>query len=98
MVEGSGDSIAAGEHAIDLAEYSEIEGGRTSIAYYQLKHSSVRTDKKFAFAEIKKTLKAFAERYTSLAGRNGKAFSAYLPKCIGSRLSGIPPVNWRQVL
>jgi hypothetical protein len=65
-IESSKEFKAAGEYVIDLAEYSEIEGGRQSVEYCQLKHTTTRTRKAFARSEMSDTLKAFAKRYSAL--------------------------------
>ncbi len=64
-IEASKKSKLAGECAIDLAEYAETADGKESTAYYQLKHSTVRTGKPFGFTEMSATLKAFAQRYSA---------------------------------
>lgn len=62
-IESSKESKAAGECVLDLAEYSENETDGKTIAYFQLKHTTVRTGKNFTWTEIKHTLAGFAERY-----------------------------------
>src|ERR1035437_2514755 len=65
-IEPSKASKTAGEYVIDLAEYSENEGGEETVAYFQLKHTTVRIRKAFTLSQIKKTLAGFAKRYASL--------------------------------
>jgi len=62
-IESSSESKTAGEYVIDLAEYSQSESGDNVVAYRQLKHSTVRTNKPFNYSEIKATLAGFAKRY-----------------------------------
>lgn len=62
-IEGSRESEQAGEYAIDIAEYSKTEHEGEETAYYQLKHSTVRTDKNFTLSEFKSTLEQFAKRF-----------------------------------
>ena len=64
-IEGSKESEQAGEYAIDVAEYSESETYDETVAYYQLKHSTVRTMRNFVFSEFKPTLEQFGKRYTA---------------------------------
>jgi hypothetical protein len=71
-IEGSKSSEAAGEYVIDLAEYSKSEAG-SSVAYYQLKHTTVRTHKDFTFSELKDSIAGFARRYTANLTKGKKA-------------------------
>src|SRR4051812_27115143 len=64
-IEGSRESAARGEYAIDLAEYSEVNG-RQSIAYFQLKHTTARTTQTFTQSELAPTIRAFARRYSAV--------------------------------
>ena len=52
---------------IDVAEYSDsAEGDSQEIAYFQLKHTTVRKEKPFKLSDLKDTINGFAERYTKL--------------------------------
>lgn len=73
-IESSKESKAAGEYVIDLAEYSENETEGKTTAYFQLKHTTVRTEKNFTLAEIKSTLAGFAKRYSACFVQNGGKF------------------------
>jgi len=73
-IESSKESKAAGEYVIDLAEYSENETDGKTIVYFQLKHTTVRTGKKFALAELKSTLAGFAKRYSACFIQNRGKF------------------------
>jgi hypothetical protein len=64
VIEGSKESKQAGEYSIDVAEYSSGKGGET-IAYFQLKHSTVRTAQLFSFSEFEPTLREFAKRHAA---------------------------------
>jgi hypothetical protein len=64
-IEGSKESRAAGEYVIDVAEYSRVAADTEAVAYYQLKHSTTRTQREFPLSEIKDTLKGFAGRFVS---------------------------------
>lgn len=45
MIEGSKDEELAGEYVIDVAEYLESDESESEqIEYFQLKHTSVRSD------------------------------------------------------
>jgi hypothetical protein len=63
-IEGSKAPSAAGEFVIDLAEYSKSEAG-SAVAYYQLKHTTVRTHMAFTLSEIKDVISGFAKRYST---------------------------------
>jgi hypothetical protein len=62
-VEASKDQQAPGEYAIDLAEYFETANSAQRVAYYQLKHSTVRAKTAFTFSELKDTFKNFSKRF-----------------------------------
>ena len=72
VIEGSNEPEKPGEYAIDLAEYSD-QGGSEAIHYYQLKHSTVRTEKEFTFSEFRSTLANFARRFSALGGGSAKS-------------------------
>ncbi len=62
-IEGSKESTLAGECVVDLAEYRQGKKERKSIEYFQLKHSTVRTEDPFTLSKLVDTLKGFADRY-----------------------------------
>jgi hypothetical protein len=67
VIEGSKERELAGEYVIDVAEYSgSDESDNQEIAYFQLKHSTVRKDKCFNLSDLKDTIKGFAKRYSGL--------------------------------
>jgi hypothetical protein len=63
VIEGSDEKRKAGEYVIDVSEYSKVVDNAESIQYYQLKHSTVRTEKRMKLAELKQTLNGFADRF-----------------------------------
>jgi hypothetical protein len=66
-VEGSREEKMAGEYVIDIAEYSDSEADDAQeIAYFQLKHTTVRKDQAFNISDLKDTISGFAERYIEL--------------------------------
>jgi hypothetical protein len=62
-VEGSVNRNQAGEYVIDLAEYGKPTKAGEAVTYYQLKHSTVRTEEEFSLKDATKTLKGFASRF-----------------------------------
>lgn len=67
VIEGSKEKAQAGEYVIDIAEYSEpYEESPRRIAYFQLKHSTVREDQPFQLSDLKETIEGFAKRYSDL--------------------------------
>lgn len=62
VVEGSLESEKAGEYGIDLCEYIDT-GGANDIDYYQLKHTTVRSEAPFQLAGLKDTITHFAARF-----------------------------------
>lgn len=67
VIEGSSESKLAGEYIIDVAEYSDSDDDlRQQIAYFQLKHSTVRKDQDFNLSDLKETIEGFAKRYIAL--------------------------------
>ena len=64
VVEGSNQPKLPGEYAIDLSEYYETDSVKT-VVYYQLKHSTVRTEQGFSFSELEPTFRRFAERFAA---------------------------------
>ncbi len=53
VIEGSKESELDGEYVIDVAEYSEsAEGGSQEIAYYQLKHTTVRKEQPLTLSDL----------------------------------------------
>jgi len=66
-IEGSKEPKSGGEYVIDTAEYSfEENNARSSVEYFQLKHSTVQLDKDFTLSGLKETIKGFASRFKSL--------------------------------
>ena len=63
-IEGSRESKLEGECAIDMAEYAESPDGQRSTHYVQLKHSTIRKSKPLGLNDLRKTLKAFAQRFS----------------------------------
>ncbi len=60
VIEGSKESELDGEYVIDVAEYSEsADGGAQEIAYYQLKHTTVRNDQPLNPGDLKDTISGF---------------------------------------
>ncbi|MBW2737586.1 MAG: ATP-binding protein [Deltaproteobacteria bacterium] len=65
VIEGSKERKRAGEYVIDVAEYSDsVEVNSQEIAYFQLKHTTVRKDQLFNLSDLKDTIEGFAERYS----------------------------------
>ena len=64
-IEASKESKAAGEYVIDLAEYSETEEAEKTVAYFQLKHTTVRKGKRLTLTELKDTFAGFSKRYSA---------------------------------
>lgn len=65
IIEGSKESKLAGEYVIDVAEYLDsAESDLQEIAYYQLKHTTVRKKQLFRLSDLKDTITGFARRYT----------------------------------
>ena len=92
-VESSKESKAAGEYAIDLAEYSATNARDKRTDYYQLKHSTVRTNKHVVFSEISPTIRAFAKRFATNLSSGTKgvpsasvAFWFVTNRCVNTQL------------
>jgi hypothetical protein len=65
VIEGSKKRELAGEYVIDVAEYSDpAESDSQEIAYFQLKHTTVRKEQPFNLSDLKDTIQGFAERYS----------------------------------
>ena len=65
VIEGSKEPKLAGEYVIDVAEYSDSANDNVQeIAYYQLKHTTVRKDQPFKLSDLRDTITGFAQRYT----------------------------------
>jgi hypothetical protein len=62
FVEGSKETEKAGEYVIDVAEYHELEIGKT-IDYYQLKHSYTQVNAPFTISDLEDTIKGFSKRF-----------------------------------
>jgi hypothetical protein len=64
VIEGSSENSLAGEYVIDVAEYSDSFNERgQDVAYYQLKHTTVRKQIPFNLSELRGTFEGFAARY-----------------------------------
>jgi hypothetical protein len=61
-IEGSKEIEKAGEYVIDVAEYHDLEIGKT-IDYYQLKHSEVQVNDPFTLSDLEDTVKGFTRRF-----------------------------------
>lgn len=73
VIEGSKELKQAGEYIIDVAEYTDpIEESPRSIAYFQLKHSTVREEQPFQLSDLKDTMEGFAKRYSDLLIKNSE--------------------------
>jgi len=71
VIEGSSECELAGEYVIDVAEYSNSgENSSNEIAYFQLKHSTVRKEQPFQLSDLKDTIVGFAKRYSDLYSEN----------------------------
>jgi hypothetical protein len=75
IIEGSSESALVGEYSIDVAEYaSSIEGEWQEIAYFQLKHTTVRKEQPFKLSDLKSTVEGFAQRFSGYS-QQGKETS-----------------------
>ena len=63
FIEGSNETEKAGEYVIDVSEYLKTTDDKSTIQYYQLKHTTVRGQKMMKLAEMKQTLSGFADRF-----------------------------------
>lgn len=63
VIEGSKEPDLAGEYVMDVTEYSELENKCNGIAYFQLKHSTVRADEPFNLNDLQGTIEGFARRF-----------------------------------
>jgi hypothetical protein len=72
VIEGSKERKRAGEYVIDVAEYYDpVESDLPEIAYYQLKHTTVRKERPLNLSDLRQTIEGFAERYSEhLSGEN----------------------------
>lgn len=69
-IEGSDDYKDGGENVVDLAEYRQTENGEKSVEYFQLKHSTVRSEEDFMISDLKDTVVGFAQRFTDAKKNN----------------------------
>ncbi len=75
VIEGSMEQEAAGEYVIDVAEYyGSDENEDQEIAYYQLKHSTIRKDENFNLSDLKDTIEGFAKRYSDLLLKSSQGY------------------------
>lgn len=66
-IEGSEEREMAGEYVIDVAEYSDSADNKSQeIAYFQLKHTTVRKEQPFNLSDLKETIEGFAKRFSEL--------------------------------
>lgn len=66
VIEGSKERELAGEYVIDVTEYSDLsDSDAKEIAYYQLKHTTVRKEQPFNLSDLKGTIEGFAQRYSN---------------------------------
>ena len=74
-IEGSPEPNAAGEYVIDVGEVLADDSGSESVRYYQLKHSTVRTQNPTNLSELTKTLAGFGARFREKPKRNQNGFT-----------------------
>ena len=93
VIEGSRENHQAGEYVIDVAEYSQIKGQPSSVDYFQLKHSTVRTHLKINLSDLRETLSGFANRYkaalqnlSNLGTAPQITFSVVSNRCVSQRV------------
>ena len=73
VIEGSKERHQAGEYIIDVAEYTDpTDDSPRGIAYFQLKHSTVRTDQLFQISDLIDTIEGFAKRYSEQFRKEGE--------------------------
>jgi hypothetical protein len=77
VIEGSKESKLAGEYVIDVAEYSDsAEKDVQEIAYFQLKHTTIRKEQPFKLSDLKDTITGFAQRYTEFTHKKDRTFNS----------------------
>ncbi len=76
VIEGSTEKEKAGEYSIDVSEYYSLNGDGRRIAYYQLKHTTVRKHKPFSASDLKPTIENFAKRFLQHYNRKKKTLDA----------------------
>ncbi|THD32247.1 MAG: ATP-binding protein [Flavobacterium johnsoniae] len=69
-IEGSPEKDKAGEYVIDLTECYGKPEEEKHIKYYQLKHTTVKSDSTFVLSDLKTTFEGFSKRYTQHAEKN----------------------------
>lgn len=62
FVEGSDKPNAAGEYVMDVTEYA-LDEHKESVAYFQLKHTTVQKDKPFQLSDLQDTFTGFSARF-----------------------------------
>ncbi|WP_243767407.1 ATP-binding protein [Paenibacillus agricola] len=88
-IEGSKERELAGEYVIDVAEYSgSAEDGSQEIAYFQLKHTTVRKEQPFDLSDLKGTIEGFAKRYVGHLDEKKKGLAS--PKVVFSIVTNRP--------
>ncbi|MCZ7601651.1 MAG: hypothetical protein M5R37_02230 [Melioribacteraceae bacterium] len=76
VIEGSKEKHQAGEYVIDVAEYSDTyENNYQEIAYYQLKHTTLKRDIPFNLSDLKSTIEGFSKRYVDITQRKKGNFN-----------------------
>lgn len=63
VIEGSSEKEKEGEYVIDVTEYIVTPNGDRRICYYQLKHTTVRSDEPFVLSDFQDTFVGFAKRF-----------------------------------
>lgn len=73
VIESSKERHQEGEYIIDVAEYTDpTDDSSRGIAYFQLKHSTVRTDQSFQISDLKDAIEGFAKRYSEQFRKEGE--------------------------
>lgn len=81
-IEGSQEK-GEGEYVIDVAEYYEpTDMAKGKTVYFQLKHTSVRSDQPFLLSELKGTIAGFAGRYKQVINSAEGTISREISFCL----------------
>ena len=71
VIEGSKESKSRGEYVIDLTEYRRsTDCDEEEVTYFQLKHSTQRSNKFINLSELKNTIEGFSNRYSDILKEN----------------------------
>lgn len=82
IIEASEEKGLAGEYVIDVTEYSDsAEKDSLEIVYFQLKHTTVRSEQHFNLSDLRGTIEGFAKRYSEHF-------------CIGNEIANHPKVTF----